>query len=264
MLSVEMSVFFALCVATTAALALLGAIVAMLRRSPFTALQSFLYAINYLIARILWRVEIVGSFPIVPGQGALIVCNHRCPLDPSFITLTTLRVVHWMVAREYCEYPAFRKLLQTCEAIPVRRESVDMAAVRESLQLLRQGEIVGLFPEGKINTTSELLLPGHPGAALIALKSGAPVVPCYIDGAPYDGSTLGCLLMPARVRLTIGRPIDPKTVVQQQQGREALETLTLHMLRAIARLAGRPDFEPSVIDRNGNDEAASHSLAEKR
>ena len=185
----------------------------------------------------LWRAQIHGSFPIPPHQGAVVICNHRCPLDPSFLALATPRVIHWMVAREYCEHPAFRWLLKTCEVIPVRRGAVDMAAIREAIRLVRQGELVGLFPEGRINDTEQLLLPGRPGAALIALKARAPVVPCYIHGAPYDGTTLGCLLMPASVRLVIGPPIDLSSYFDRNDRRETQEELTSRFLAEIARLA---------------------------
>ena len=142
-----------------------------------------------------------------------------------------------MVAREYCEHPAFRRLLRTCEVIPVRRGAVDMAAIREAIRLVRQGELVGLFPEGRINTTEQLLLPGRSGAALIALKARAPVVPCYIHGAPYDGTTLGCLFMPASVRLVIGPPIDLSSYFDRNDRRETQQELTSRFLAEIARLA---------------------------
>ena len=262
MLSAEIMDFFGICVVTTAVLGFAGWIIAMLRRSPFTPAQSVLYALNYALSRILWRVQIHGDFPIPLGQGALIVCNHRCPLDPSFIALTTPRVIHWMVAREYCEHPAFRKLLSLCEVIPVRRGAVDMAAIRKAIDLLQRGEIVGLFPEGHINTTAELLLPGRTGAALIAMKARTPVVPCYIHGAPYNGTTLGCLLMPARVRLMIGRPIELTTVDASENDRRTLDDLTRRFLGAIARLAGRSDFEPRVIGRR-RDQRNHHVLSEE-
>lgn len=249
MLSVEARDFLAICVVTTAGAALAGWIVTMLRRSPFTPLQSALYALNYVVARVLWRARIDGSFPIAPHQGAVIVCNHRCPLDPSFIALLSPRVIHWMVAKEYCEFPLFRRLLQTCEVIPVRRGSIDLAAVRAAIRLVQQGEVVGLFPEGRINTTGQLLLPGRPGAAMIALKARAPVVPCYIHGAPYDGTTLGCLLMPASVRLAIGSPIELSAYFDHNDRHETEDALTRRFLAEIARLAGQPDFQPQTAGR---------------
>ena len=113
MLSAETSDILAICVLAALGSSLAGWIVLKLRRSPFSPAQSVLYALNYVLARVLWRVQIRGRFPIPPDQGAVIVCNHRCPLDPSFIALAVPRVVHWMVAREYCESPAFRRLLRT-------------------------------------------------------------------------------------------------------------------------------------------------------
>jgi 1-acyl-sn-glycerol-3-phosphate acyltransferase len=246
MLSVETGDILAICVVTTVALAAAGWIMSMLRRSPFTPVQSILYGLNYILTRILWRMQIQGELSLPADQGAVIICNHRCPLDPSFIQATTPRAIHWMVAKEYCEFPGFRELLAACEVIPVRRGAVDRAAIRQAIDLLQRGELVGMFPEGYINVTEELLLPGHPGAALIALKGNVPVVPCYIEGAPYDGTTLGCLFMSAHVKLTIGQPIN-LTDVERGTGREVLNQWTRRFLIAIASLAGRTDYHPRLI-----------------
>jgi 1-acyl-sn-glycerol-3-phosphate acyltransferase len=246
MLSTETRDFLALCVVSTLVGCLLGWVVTLLRRSPFTPVQSTLYALNYVLVRVLWRTRIRGSFPIPPDRGGVVVCNHRCPVDPSFITLTVPRVIHWMVAKEYCEHPAFRRLLRTCEVIPVRRGRVDMAALRAAIRLVQSGELVGVFPEGYINTTAQILLPGHLGAAMIALKANAPVIPCYIHGAPYDDTTLGCLLMPASVRLKIGKPIDPSAFTGRDDQRDTLDELTRQILAEIARLGGQPDFKPQL------------------
>jgi 1-acyl-sn-glycerol-3-phosphate acyltransferase len=250
MLSDETRCFLAFCVLTAIGLGIAGWIFRILQRSPFTPAQSALYALNYLLARILWRLRVEGVFPIPPGQGAVIVCNHRCPLDPSFIAMTTTRVVHWMVAKEYCETPVLRELLRTCEVIPVRRGTIDLTAVRTAIRLVEQGELVGIFPEGRINVTKDLLLPGHTGAAMIAMKARAPVVPCYIQGAPYDGTTLGCMVMPASVRLVIGQPIDVASCPEQGDQREAQTALTRRFLVEIARLAGQPDFQPKRVMRS--------------
>jgi 1-acyl-sn-glycerol-3-phosphate acyltransferase len=248
-LSAEIRDFFALCVLASLGLVLVGGIVLKLRRSPFSPAQSLLYALNYVVVRVLWRVHISGSLAIPPRQGAVIICNHRCPLDPSFIALTVLRVVHWMVAKEYCEDPALRWLLRTCGAIPVSRAGIDTAATRKAIRLAQNGGLVAMFPEGRINTTEEMLLPSRPGAAMIALKARVPVVPCYIHGSPYNGTTLGCLLMPASVKLIIGRPIDLTPYYDRDGEREVLEELTRLFLREVAALGGRPDFQPQLAGR---------------
>ena len=250
MLSAETRDIFALCVLAAIGSSLAGRIMLMMRRSPLSPLQSTLFAVNYTLARILWRVEIRGSLPeLKTERGAVLVCNHRCPLDPAVIALTGPRVIHWMVAREYCEYPLFRGLLRVCGAIPVARGETDTTATKTAVQLLERGEIVGFFPEGRLNTTARTLLPGRPGAALIALKGRAAVVPCYIDGTPYDGTTLGCLLMPARVKLTIGEPINTEPYLDCPHQRAAADELTSRLLGAIARLAGDAHYQPEVAGR---------------
>jgi len=235
-------------------LALLGLAIAAwaaacLRRSPLTPVESLLYAANYLWARVLWRAQVDAPLPVPPGQGAVIVCNHRCPCDPSFIALTVQRKVHWMVAREFCLHPGMAWFFRIVGAIPVNRAGIDTAATKLAIRYAQQGRLVALFPEGKINTTSDLLLPGRPGAALIALRARVPVVPCYVSGAPYDGTPLGALIMPAKVDLKVGQPIDLSPYYARQNDREVLEDLTRRFLEEIAALAGQPDFQPRLAGR---------------
>ena len=186
-LSVKMADVLAFCVAATLAGGLLGWIVMMLRRSPFTPAQSLLYALNYSLVRILWRAKIHGAFRIRPDQGAVVVCNHRCPLDPSFLAITVPRAIHWMVAKEYCEYPGMGHLLRLCEVIPVRRGAVGPTAIRAAIRLVKSGELVGIFPEGRINTTEDLLLPGWSGAAMIALTARRRSCPVTFTGRLMTG-----------------------------------------------------------------------------
>ena len=102
----------------------------------------------------------------------------------------------------------------------------------------KTAKLVGIFPEGRINTTEQLLLPGLAGAAMIAVKAKAPLVPCYLHGSPYDGTTLGCLFMPASVRLEIGAPIDVATH-SDRTPRQTVDDLMAQFIAEIERLAER-------------------------
>src|SRR5580698_1970830 len=179
--------------------------VSIYRRTHYTLAQFPLYyPFNYAMARILWRAKVVGELQLPPGTGAIIVCNHIGPIDPSFIALATDRIVHWMVAKEYCSDPAMSWFFKIMQAIPVNRRGVDTAATKLAIRYASQGDLVGMFPEGRINDSSRLLLPGRPGAALIALRARVPVVPCYLTGAPNDGTSFGAFFTPARAELRIG------------------------------------------------------------
>jgi 1-acyl-sn-glycerol-3-phosphate acyltransferase len=232
-----------------AALAPMAWAVIKIRRSPFTPAQTLLAGLNYLMTRVLWGARVSGPLPVRPDQGAVIVCNHRSSVDPAFIFLTVNRAVHWMVAKEYCEKPLFGWLLRLCEVIPVSRGGMDTAATKMAIRCAQQGGLVGVFPEGRINQTQQTLLSGRSGAALIALKARVPVIPCYLEGSPYDGTPWGCVLMPAKVRLEVGQPIDLSPYYGRQNEREVLEEVTKRLLVEIARLGGRAGFQPELAGR---------------
>jgi 1-acyl-sn-glycerol-3-phosphate acyltransferase len=236
-------------------------IMVSLARSRLSPFQCLLWALAYLLCKFLWRTRWVGSFDLPPNQGAVIVCNHRSSVDPFFIQSATGRKIHWMVAREFCEHPAFRWFLSACEVIPVGRGGTDTAALKSAMRIVAAGGFVGMLPEGRINMTTDLLLPARPGAALVALKSAPVVVPCYIEGAPYRRYPWSPFLMPAHVKVQIGKPIDltefQKTDTQSDDVPGALEK----MLKGIATLAGRPGFVPQLAGRVWKPTAAELEIA---
>jgi 1-acyl-sn-glycerol-3-phosphate acyltransferase len=213
-------------------------------------LQGFLFLLALLLAKLRWRVRWEGELPLVDGQGAVLVCNHRSSVDPFFVQTATRRKTHWLVAREYCEHPAFRWFLRTCEVIPVGRGGVDTAATKAALRIVKEGGLVGMFPEGRINMTRELLLPCRPGAALIAIKAGVPLVPVYISGSPYDRYPWSPFFMTARVSVRFGEPIDASSFALLDDDTGIAKTLLLATLREFALLADHPDFEPQLAGRS--------------
>jgi 1-acyl-sn-glycerol-3-phosphate acyltransferase len=184
------------------------------------------------------------------NHGAVIVCNHRSSVDPLFIQLASRPVVSWMVAAEYFQWPVFGTLLRFMQAIPTRRGGIDTASTRTAIRRAAAGQLVGLLPEGRINETSAPLLPGRGGAVLVAHAARVPIVPCYIHGAPYDGTVWGCFFTPARVRLIVGEPIDLSPHYDEPLTADLQAKLTLRMMRSIARLGGHDNFEPTLAGRN--------------
>jgi len=213
------------------------------------------------VTRILWRTEVHGRIDLPPDQGAVIICNHRASIDPWFIQLASPRMVHWMVAAEYFPVPVAGWLLRFMQAIPTRRGGVDTASTRAAIRYAAKGQLVGMLPEGRINDTPAVLLPVRSGAILVALKARVPVIPCYIAGAPYDGTVWGCFLMTAQVRLTVGRPIDLTSYYDLPQTPALQAELTLHVMREVARLGGHPDFVPTLAGRRWKPELADAAVA---
>lgn len=227
------------------------------RQTRFTFFQAFLWLSDLLVTRILWRAEVSGPLPVDEHEGAVIVCNHISGIDPMVIQLCTDRVVHWMVAREYYNMPLASYAFRSVTSIPVNRGGVDTAATKMAIRLAQEGGLVGLFPEGRVNATAELLLPGRPGAALIALKARVKVIPCFVEGLPYDGTALGSFFMAGKARVTVGEPIDLSPYFDREGEKSVLEDLTKRFLVEIAKLAGVDDFEPKLAGRHwkpGGDE----------
>jgi 1-acyl-sn-glycerol-3-phosphate acyltransferase len=155
-----------------------------------------------------------------------------------------------MVAAEYFQWPVAGWFLRQTGAIPTRRGGVDTTATKAAIRLAQQGELVGMFPEGRINVGDELLLPVRPGAALVALRARVPMLPCYIEGSPYDGNKVTSpFFMRARVKLRFGAPIDLAEHYDSGNERHLAKELTLRAMKEIARLAGRDDYEPQLAGR---------------
>ncbi len=178
--------------------------------SEYSNWERILYAPVYCVARILWRVEVVGGVRLVeayPG-GAVVVANHRCSLDPFFLQLAAGRRVHWMVAGEYFRNPVFGPILRTFQAIPTNRSGADNASMKTAIRLASEGRFVGMFPEGRINRTPKALLSIRPGAGLVSSKAQVPLLPCWIEGAPSGWDVWSGLFMASHVKISIGNAMD--------------------------------------------------------
>jgi 1-acyl-sn-glycerol-3-phosphate acyltransferase len=240
---------FASIAAAALAIWLAGWLLLSWKRSRFTFFQAVLCLINLLLTRILWRATTSGRLPVASDEGALIVCNHISGVDPLIIQLCTDRVVHWMVAREYYEMPVLHYAFRATGTIPVNRAGVDTASTKMAIRLAQHGGLVGLFPEGRVNTTQDLLLPGRPGAAMIALRARVKVIPCFVSGVPYDGTALGSLFMAGKAHVVVGEPIDLSQYFGREGDREVLQELTKRFLFEIAKLSGSADFQPQLAGR---------------
>jgi 1-acyl-sn-glycerol-3-phosphate acyltransferase len=235
----------------SAAVVLVGCVVYCFFRKPLAPSQWFLYYVNLLLVRVLWRAELPDHLPLPPDQGALIICNHRSSIDPCIIQiLAGHRVVHWMVAQIYGEGTLIGWVMKTLEVIPVRRRGSDVSSTKAAIRLAAEGELVGMLPEGTINTTDEFMLPVRPGAVLVALKARVPILPCYIEGSPYHEVAWKPVLMRARVRLKVGELLDLSDYYGREREEGVLAQLTLDCVREIARLAEHDDFQPRMAGRD--------------
>jgi 1-acyl-sn-glycerol-3-phosphate acyltransferase len=188
--------------------------------------------INRLFARLYHQMTVVSPARLPRTGPAILVCNHVSALDPLLIQAACSRLVIWMMAREYYDIPSIGWVFKMVEAIPVERSGRDTAATRAALRALNDGRIVGIFPEGRIETDHELL-PFQTGVALLAIKTGVPVYPVYLDGTQRGKQMVSSVVHANRVRIAFGAavPFD-----RASTSKPALEAATRQIKEAVLAL----------------------------
>lgn len=161
-----------------------------------------LYRFGKVIVKIiltpLYRIQIIGKENVPADGGVLICANHIDNLDPPVVGLTCPRNIHFMAKEELFHAPILKQLLPTINVFPVKRGMSDKKAIRTGLTLLKEGKVLGLFPEGTRSKTGELGK-GLAGAGFFALRTKAAVVPCAVIG-PYK--------LFSQLKVVYGKPID--------------------------------------------------------
>lgn len=127
-------------------------------------------------------MKITGRDNIPNDRGVLLCSNHIHNLDPPLVGAFLKRETRYMAKAELFEAPVLKHLLPKLGAFPIRRGTSDRQALRTGLNLLKQNELVGVFPEGTRSKTGELG-EGHTGVGFFALRSEADVIPCAVIGS---------------------------------------------------------------------------------
>ena len=164
---------------------------------------------------LLFRPRIQGYRHLFFMGKGVVVSNHNDLSDPIYLALVCPRIIHFMAKQELFQYPALKLLLKGLFAFPVYRKHADMASLKQAMTVLEKGKVFGIFPEGRRSVTGELDA-FEKGAAFLALRSNAPIIPIYADHrAPGR----------MRIRMNIGAPMDPKVIADAYSGR-AVDAVT--------------------------------------
>ena len=138
-------------------------------------------AVTRILARTYIRLSMEGR-ENVPDDGAcIIITNHLSGLDPFLIGIPIDRRIYCLAKIELYQNAALTWILNSLGLIPLDRSSTDIAAMRIVLRLLKNGEAIGISPEGTRSKTGEML-PFTDGATKLALHARAPIVPVAIYG----------------------------------------------------------------------------------
>ena len=118
----------------------------------------------------------------LPVGPFIVAGNHSSLLDWVFVARFVERPIRFVLTREFYDQAVLAPVYRRLGVIPIRDGAIELSAVRQLLDTLKRGEIVGVFPEGRI-TLDGTLAPAQPGVIAIAARAGVPIVPVGVQGA---------------------------------------------------------------------------------
>ncbi|MBC8387872.1 MAG: 1-acyl-sn-glycerol-3-phosphate acyltransferase [Actinobacteria bacterium] len=188
-----------------------------------------------VIFNLLYRVEKIDLHK-VPRNGKFIICsNHISYLDPVVIGAYIPRCVYFMAKKELYNNKFLSSLVTFLNAFPVERQAFNRKAFSISFEVLKDGNVLGLFPEGT-RSTDGVLRGGKKGTGFIAAASNTPILPVAISGTnkiiqkPYRR-----IFFP-RVKLIVGDIIDIKDILKEHSKKEAISIIVDRTMKELGKI----------------------------
>ena len=146
----------------------------------------------------------------------IIISNHKSAIDPFVLAFPTKRYeIRFIGKRELTGNKILEWLVKSLHMIPVSRHATDMSAMRACMQALREGQVLGIFPEGTRHLP-ELMQTVESGAAMIALRANVPIIPVYINSR---------LRLFHRLRVRVGDPMQIDDIKAQGLNSDTIKML---------------------------------------
>jgi len=193
-------------------------------------------AVAHGINRVYWRVEVDGAGH-VPERGPVILAPvHRSFMDFFVVSEVTRRKIFYLTKEEMWRSRLLGAFLDVAGAIPVHREGSDRLALDRAQSVLEQGEVLVLFPEGT-RRRGPVVEDLHEGAAFLAARTGAPIVPIGVGGTAAAMPKGAKFVRPVKVHLVVGEPIaPPERSAKGRVPRSQVHALTDELGRALQQL----------------------------
>ncbi len=189
----------------------------------------FIRAVFRVLAAVLMPTKVIGRERLKREGGYILVCNHQTAMDIPALMAACPRTIHFMAKSTFFDKPVVGFLFKKLHAFPVHSNTADMQAIRQGIKVLKQGEVLGVFPQGTRRKYRPILLRQevYGGVALLALKAQAVIVPAMFEKSP---------LLFQRNVLHVGEEIDLKKYAGEKINQELLERVTDEYTEAMNRL----------------------------
>jgi 1-acyl-sn-glycerol-3-phosphate acyltransferase len=194
-----------------------------------------LRAVLEALFRVLFTYDCVGEENVPATGGAVVSANHPSYLDPILLSLQVKRPIRFMAWDALFRVPVIGSLMRLFGAFPVdTRHGRGREAYESAKVLLEDGELVGIFPEGKRSRSGWMEEELRAGAARLALETGAPLVPATIRGAFRAWPYFRALPEPAKIHVRYHEPIDPAAYRSLRED-EAVAALLAELRRRVEK-----------------------------
>jgi len=180
------------------------------------------------------RIRIEGRENVPPG-GCLIVSNHVSFMDPTTVGWAVAREIYYLGRKSLFKPPFWNWFLPLCNVLPIERDGHDIAGLRRIIRMLKEGHAVLLFPEGT-RSVDGTIHPAEPGAGLVALKSGVPLLPVRVFGTYESLSRHTKRLRFHPIRVVIGKPYQP-AIPEGRREKELYGAVAQEMMDRISALS---------------------------
>lgn len=171
-----------------------------------TRTYSFCRFCCLVFCRIFLRLHIRGRQHIPTSGGVILACNHVSYFDPVVLGVGCRRHVSFMAKYELFCVPLLGWLLKRLLVIPLKRQTADRGAIKESIRRVRQGHVIALFPEGTRVSAGEDVA-AKAGVGFLAQALGAPVIPAFVEGTDQAWPRGKRFPRSARVSITFGEQV---------------------------------------------------------
>lgn len=189
-------------------------------------MRKFLKGLFWFMSVIAYRIKVNGMENL-PKEGAALVCpNHVHALDTVIVVVHANRKINVLAKEELFESRFLRFLAKVFGVYPVKQNSADLSAIKTSLKLLKNKELLLIYPEGTRNGMEK----GKPiknGPMTIAIKAGVPIIPVGIKGTFKTFS---------KIRINIGKPMYFNEYKDKVNDKEVVTKLTQDLMNEIVRL----------------------------
>ena len=185
----------------------------------------------------LYRIEAHGVENI-PADGAIVASNHTSFADVLVISAAAKRQVRYMAKKELFKIPLLAPLIKALGAYPVDRKGADVGAIRKTIRMLGEGKCIGIFPQGhRYKGVYPRETEVKSGLGMIAAKSGATVLPCYIKMKRRKWSLF------RRVDVYIGKPITAEELAYNPEAQGEYLRISNYVFDRICSIGDAVDAE---------------------